>query len=422
MSMSRAGRSIIPGDPECFPSRCPFSGLPIYTRKEWQFTNAARTYRTAIALIGKHIFWVIPRGYITENDMQQAIRMAAGIKAEVHPGHTPFAFIENFGHVKGGTAAARGLYLKFTNSLDGLLGSFPYGLPPFFRLSFNLSRRLHLHRYRVHMVPRYEDAIHSALALLAEKETAISPAASPSLRPPKGEAPKEGGGPGAALPDDAASDRLSAHVDMLLNHLGELDLERPGIPEPCRAARTSAMQPVYEALTILKMDMDQFLAEHLSLMDAQRERHQRLRQKTAVIETRNRELQALLQKSGEDQTRLGENARRNIQTLLKPLIAMMARDARSTEQREWIDGLNERIDDLAHDLLPPLDLDSYGLTPREIRIARMIRDGARSQTIARQLGLSLRTVESFRRRLRDKLGIRGLPRNLRTVLLTIPDR
>ena len=419
--MSRAGRSVIPADPERFPSRCPFSGLPIYTRKEWQVTNAAQTYRAAIALIGKHIFWVIPRGYITGNDMQQAIRMAAGIKAEVHPDTTPFVFIEDFRHVKGGTAAARRLYLEFTNSLDGLLGSFPYGLPPFFRLSFNLSSRLHLHRYRVRMVPRYEDAVHSALALLAENGMAIRPAAFPSRLAPAEKGLGENGGP-ALPPPTAASDHLSAHVDLLLAHLGELDLERPGIPEPPKAARTSAMQPVYEALTMLKMDMDQFLAEHHSLMDAQRERHQKLLQKTAAIEARNQELQALLQKSGEDQTRLGENARCNVQTLLKPLIAMMARDVRSTEQQEWIDGLNERIDDLAHDLLPRLDLSSHRLTPQEIRIARMIRDGARSQTIARHLGLSIRTVESFRSRLRVKLGIRGQPRNLRTVLLTIPDR
>ena len=224
------------------------------------------------------------------------------------------------------------------------------------------------------------------------------------------------------MPAAATADQLAVHVELLLEHLGDLDLERPGIPEVPAAGRTSAMQPVYETLMMLKMDMDQFLSEHCSLMDAQQERHQKLLRKTAAIEARNRELQALVHKSGEDQTRLGENARRNVQTLLQPLVAMIARDARSVEQREWIGGLEERIDDLTHDLLPRLNLSSYQLTPQELRIAQMIRDGARSIAIARRLGLSVRTVESFRGRLRDKLGIRGQPRNLRTVLLTIPDR
>ena len=420
--MNPKGRSLIPDDLEKFPARCPFSGLPIRTRPDWQYTNDARTYRTAIALIGDHIFWVVPRGYVTETDMQQAIQMAAGIKAEVHPGNRQFVFVEDFAHVKGGTAAARRLYLDFTNSLEGLLGSFPYGLPPFFRFSFNFSRRLHLHRYQVQMVPCYEDAIQSALELLAEKGVTIPPAISPSRLMPERRGRGEDGGSASAPPAVTAPNRLAVQVDLLLAHIGSLDLERPGIPEPPVAARTSAMQPVYETLMMLKMDMDQLLAEHRSLMDVQQERHQKLLRKTAAIEARNRDLHALLQKSGEDQTRLGENVRRNVQTLLKPLVAMMAQDARSAEQREWIDGLNGRIDDLARDLLPRLDLGSYQLTPREIRIARMIRDGARSQTIARQLGLSVRTVESFRSRLRVKLGIRGQPRNLRTVLLAIPDR
>jgi len=416
--MSSADRSFLPPDLEQFPSRCPFSGLPVRTRPEWHYTNAARTYRTAIALIGEHIFWVVPRGYITAADMQQAVLMAADIKSEVHPGDMPFAFIENFAHVKGGTAAARRLYLDFTNSLEGLLGSFPYGLPPFFRLSFNLSRRLHLHRYRVHMVAHYEDAVRSALELLKESANVI-PTAFSTLRQRPGEARQEAsGGPAPA----ATADQLAHHVDLLLNHLGDLDLERHGIPEVPETVRTSAMQPVYETLMMLKMDMDQFLEEHRSLTGAQQERHQKLLRKTAAIEARNRELQALLHKSGEDQTRLGDNARRNVQTLLKPLIAMIAQDAHNAEQREWLDGLNERIDDLVHDLIPRLDLSSYGLTAQEIRIARMIRDGARSQTIADRLTLSVRTVESFRRRLRAKLGIQGQPRNLRTLLLTIPDR
>jgi len=37
------------------------------------------------------------------------------------------------------------------------------------------------------------------------------------------------------------------------------------------------------------------------------------------------------------------------------------------------------------------------------------------------LGLSVRTVESYRGRLRAKLGIRGRRRNLRTALLAVPD-
>lgn len=421
--MNTAERFAVPDAPENFPTRCPFSGLPIRTRPEWRFTSPERTYRTSIAMIGEHIFWVIPRGYVDEADMQGAISMAAAVKAEVNPDDTPFVFIENFAHAKGGTAGARRLYLEFTNTLNGLLGSFPYGLPPFFRLSFNLSRRLRLHRYKVRMVPRYEDAVRRALEML-ERHGVRAPGAARAPCRARLEEPSECGSlrvtplAGTAPP----ADDTAIHRDLLLSHLGRLDLERPGIPEIPAMAQGGPMQPVYEALMVLKMDMDQFLEEHRGLMEGLQERHRNLQTKTAAIETRNRELQALLHKSAEDQKALGQNVRRMVRTLLKPLVAMIARDACRPAQREWIDGLNDRIDDLARDLLPHSNLHSYRLTPQELKIARLIRDGVRSKAIARQLGLSVRTVGAFRGRLRAKLGIQGQARNLRTLLLAIPDR
>ena len=421
--MSRFDKFSVPTGPEILPSVCPYTGLPIRTQPEWAYTNLENTYRATIALIGEHLFWVIPRGYVTEADMQQAIAMAAAIKAETHPRDEPFVFIENFGHTRGGTAVARRLYLEFTNTLKGLLGSFPYGMSSFFRLCFNFSRRLHLHHYKVHMVARYEDAVTSALKMLQQHGAASVPTGSFSLSPLEEKAPPNSI---SASPDETVvapeiANELTAQVDALLSHLGRLDLGGSGIPDIPDIARRSPLHPVYEALWLLKMDMDQFLDEHQTLMIVLQERQKELIAKTEAIETRNRELQALLEQSSEDQKELGAIALHNIQTLLKPLVGLIEREAELPIQRGWIDGLNARIDELTKDLTPHLDLRRYKLTPQEIRVARLVREGVRSNAIAEQLGVSVRTVESFRGRLRAKLGIRGRRRNLRTALLAIPD-
>jgi DNA-binding CsgD family transcriptional regulator len=421
--MSRFDQYTVPAVPEVLPFVCPYTGLPIRTQPEWIYANPENTYRTTIALIGEHLFWVIPRGYITEADMQQAIAMAAAIKAETHPRDDPFVFIEDFGHTKGATAGARRLYLEFTNTLQGLLGSFPYGMSSFFRLSFNFSRRLHLHHYKVHMVARYEDAVTSALKMLQQHGAASVPTGSFSLSPLEEKAPPNSI---SASPDETVvapeiANELTAQVDALLSHLGRLDLGGSGIPDIPDIARRSPLHPVYEALWLLKMDMDQFLDEHQTLMIVLQERQKELIAKTEAIETRNRELQALLEQSSEDQKELGAIALHNIQTLLKPLVGLIEREAELPIQRGWIDGLNARIDELTKDLTPHLDLRRYKLTPQEIRVARLVREGVRSNAIAEQLGVSVRTVESFRGRLRAKLGIRGRRRNLRTALLAIPD-
>jgi DNA-binding CsgD family transcriptional regulator len=421
--MIRPGNAVVPTAPEALPSVCPYTGLPIRSCPEWVYTSPGRTYRTTFAQIGSNLFWVIPRGYVTEADMQQAIALAAMIKSETHPGDTPFVFIESFEHTTGGTAGARRCYLQFTNTLKGLLGSFPYGMPPFFRLSFNLSRQLHLHRYKVHMVARYEDAVIKALAMLRDHGVAGMPVSPPnasrlpeaSLSHPTGLSAYD---PMMAL---GSADGLSPQVDGLLAHLGAIDLETPGIPEDPAITHHSALHPVYEAIGVLKMDMDQFLAEHRDLMAILQAHQKELVEKMEEIERRNRELQILLQQSSDDQMELEEIALCHIQTLLKPLMRLIEREIETPVQRGWIDGLSARIDTLTKNLAPSLDLHRYRLTPQEIRIARLIRNGARSGAIADQLGLSVRTVESYRGRLRAKLGIRGRRRNLRTALLAIPD-
>lgn len=421
--MIRPGNGVVPTDPETFPPVCPQTGLPIRSCPEWVYTSPAHTYRTTFALIGRNIFWVIPRGYVTESDMQQAIALAAVIKAEALPGDAPFVFIESFEHTTGGTAGARRCYLQFTNALKGLLGSFPYGMPPFFRLSFNLSRHLHLHRYKVHMVQRYEDAVTKALGMLRDHGVAVTPVTSPSVfrgpeALPKTTQDLSASDPLAAL---GSEDTLSAQVDGLLAHLGAIDLEKPGIPEDSAITQRSAMQPVYEAIGVLKADMDQFLAEHRDLMAILQAHQKTLVEKMREIERHNQELQTLMRQSSDDQMELEENALHNIQTLLKPLVRLMKGEIQTPVQRGWIDGLNARIDTLTKDLAPRRDLHRYRLTPQETRIAGLIRNGVRSGAIADQLGLSVRTVEFYRGRLRAKLGIRGRRRNLRTTLLAIPD-
>lgn len=416
-------RFNVPGAPEALPLHCPCTGLPIHTRRDWTYTNPQKTYRTTIARIGNHLFWVIPRGYIDEDDMRQAIQMADAIKTESLPDDGPFVFIENFAYTRGATPGARRLYLQFTNAMKGLLGSFPYGMTPFFRLSFNFSRRLRLHRYRVRMVATYEEAVTAAMAMLAKHglstpSSHFVPARSAHETP----LPKtiSQGNIQPVWVKDAGGD-LSVEVDALLTHLGQLDLASPGIPDIPDPARRSALGPVYEALTMLKMDMDQFLAEHHDLVNVLRERRKEQLRKAAAVETHNRELQMLLHQSSEDQKELGQIAVHNIQTLLKPLLRLIQEETQNSEQQEWVQSLGERVGALSDDLIPRLDLHRYELTPREIKVARLIRNGERSKAIAGQLGVSVRTIDFYRGRLRAKLGLQGRKGNLRTALLAILD-
>jgi DNA-binding CsgD family transcriptional regulator len=58
------------------------------------------------------------------------------------------------------------------------------------------------------------------------------------------------------------------------------------------------------------------------------------------------------------------------------------------------------------------------LTPKEIQIANLIKQGKRTKDIGELMALSPRTIETHRKSLRKKLGLEKKKRNLRSRLLT----
>ncbi|NOQ47299.1 MAG: hypothetical protein GQ559_11645, partial [Desulfobulbaceae bacterium] len=66
------------------------------------------------------------------------------------------------------------------------------------------------------------------------------------------------------------------------------------------------------------------------------------------------------------------------------------------------------------------DLNSslLNLTPSEIQVADLIRQGKTNKDISTILQLSASTIESYRNALRKKLGLRNKKVNLRTYLLS----
>jgi len=86
---------------------------------------------------------------------------------------------------------------------------------------------------------------------------------------------------------------------------------------------------------------------------------------------------------------------------------------------------NEELDDLLERDLGKLISPSgwkllrLRLTPREIDVCELIRDGIGSKDIARTLSISLKTVEKHRDNIRKKLGIANRRINLASLLKII---
>jgi len=133
----------------------------------------------------------------------------------------------------------------------------------------------------------------------------------------------------------------------------------------------------------------------------------------------NTALRVLLKQREEDRRELGEGVLANVRELIRPYLARLKQGRLPPVQRALVDILESNLESIVSPFVSRLSGHHRGLTPTEIRVANLVREGKTNKEIAALLTISRNTVLFHRHNLRSKLGLRNTKRNLRTFLLSV---
>ena len=155
----------------------------------------------------------------------------------------------------------------------------------------------------------------------------------------------------------------------------------------------------------------------ITLMKAfEAELEKKLQERTADLTESNAALNVLLKKREEDKTILAEQILANTTQLVEPILDRLHETTLTEQQKTLVEILRTNIQELTSPFASHFSSKLVRLTPAELQVANMVKQGKRSKEIAEIMHLSPGTVNIHRKNIRKKLEISHQKANLQVLL------
>jgi PAS domain S-box-containing protein len=150
-----------------------------------------------------------------------------------------------------------------------------------------------------------------------------------------------------------------------------------------------------------------------------RKREKELKAQSLHLEEVNTALRVLLKQREEDKKELGSIVTSNVRELIAPYLDRLKKGRLAAVQKALVDILESNLNNIISPFTSHLSARLCNLTPTEIRVANLVREGKTNKEIAELLLLSKNTILFHRHNIRTKLGLRNNKKNLRSHLLSV---
>jgi DNA-binding CsgD family transcriptional regulator len=153
--------------------------------------------------------------------------------------------------------------------------------------------------------------------------------------------------------------------------------------------------------------------------EALRKSEAQLTQQKIELEEANIALKVLLKQRENDKTDLEQKVITNIKDMVVPYVEKLKRVNLKSRDKTIVDIIESHLQNIISPMIQNLANASIILTPQEIQVAALVKDGKASKEIADILNVSETTIHFHRKNLRKKFGLSNSQTNLRSYLLSI---
>ena len=134
-----------------------------------------------------------------------------------------------------------------------------------------------------------------------------------------------------------------------------------------------------------------------------------------ALQESNTALHIVLARIEQEKQEIHRDIEMNVDKILMPILHALALQL-TPVQRKYVEMLQTNLEEISSPFISQLSLSYHSMTPTEIAICNMIRNGMRTKEIAEMRGVSEATVNRHREKIRRKLKITNQDVNLATFL------
>lgn len=144
-----------------------------------------------------------------------------------------------------------------------------------------------------------------------------------------------------------------------------------------------------------------------------------VKERTLNLEEANTALRVMLETAEEMKTSIEDKMLLNIKEFVLPYVEKLKRSKPNTIQKTYLENLEQNLKEVASSVIRGISSKYLKITPTEIQVANLVKQGKTTKEIAELLNMSTRTIDAHRYSIRSKLGLNKKKENLRTHLLSM---